>query len=168
MRRALETTYLVLKDHPNFNKMRFIIHPGIREKLGGADDVPSQDIQGLFAEYQDKFTGNLDAKTFWRYTEDEPMWYAHDLDEEGNERIQKKVEELGGPEHLDQAMYLDIRERYPQPVETLKHVHNRIEAAKKDIESWLEKNPIGVDEKIAVVAHSMTFRFWIAEECYWQ
>lgn len=41
MRRALETTYLVLKDHPNFAKMRFIIHPGIREKLGGADDVPS-------------------------------------------------------------------------------------------------------------------------------
>lgn len=69
---------------------------------------------------------------------------------------------------MEQAMYLEIRSRFPQPLETYKHVYTRIEAAKKDIEAWVAANPINGDEKVAVVAHSMTFRFWIAEDSYWQ
>jgi hypothetical protein len=41
------------------------------------------------------------------------MWYAHEQDEETNQRIQRRIKELGGPEHLDTAMYLEIRDRYP-------------------------------------------------------
>jgi broad specificity phosphatase PhoE len=68
MRRALETAYLIMKDHPNFGEIKFIIHPDIREKLGGADDVPSQNIQNLFKEYNEKFNGNLDSTTYWRHS----------------------------------------------------------------------------------------------------
>ena len=71
MRRALETAYLILREHPNFQNMRFVVHPDLREKLGGADDVPSQNIQGLFEEFNVKFNGNLDCTTFWRHSKEE-------------------------------------------------------------------------------------------------
>lgn len=167
MRRALETAYLCLKDHPNFQQIKFIIHPDVREKLGGSDDVPSQDIQGLFAEYQQKFNGNLDHESYWRHAKDEPMWYAYEQDYQTNENIQRRVQQLGGTEHLGLALYHEIRDRYPNQIESYKHVHERIENSKKDIQAYIEKTPMKEDEKVAVFAHSMTFRFWIATDEYW-
>jgi hypothetical protein len=96
------------------------------------------------------------------------MWYLHEQDEETNLRIQKRVEQLGGTEHLDTAMYLEIRDRYPGQIESFKHVHKRVENSKKDLQEFLDSIHLNEDEKVAVVAHSMTFRFWIAEEQYWQ
>ena len=40
LRRALQTAYLVFKDHPNFKNIKFIMHPDLREVAHTVCDVP--------------------------------------------------------------------------------------------------------------------------------
>jgi len=40
LRRALQTAYLLFKDHPNFNNIEVIIDPNIRETLGSPCSIP--------------------------------------------------------------------------------------------------------------------------------
>lgn len=64
LRRTLETAYYTFKDHPNFKKMRVIISPLIREKIGITGDVPLPNLelrQQLDQVYKPMFGGQLDT-----------------------------------------------------------------------------------------------------------
>ncbi len=39
-RRAVQTAYLLFKNYPNFNEIKFIIEPNLREHLDSPCDVP--------------------------------------------------------------------------------------------------------------------------------
>jgi hypothetical protein len=41
MRRALETAYHIFSSHQNFKKIRFKVHPLLREKMRVGADVPT-------------------------------------------------------------------------------------------------------------------------------
>jgi phosphohistidine phosphatase SixA len=40
LRRALETAYLLFKDHSEFNNIKFIVHPMLRENTHTVCDIP--------------------------------------------------------------------------------------------------------------------------------
>jgi hypothetical protein len=54
MRRSIETAYYMFKDHPNIrnNKLKFIVHPLLREKLHVSVDIPTQNTKEVFEGYK--------------------------------------------------------------------------------------------------------------------
>lgn len=40
LRRALQTAFLLFREHPNFSRMRFIVHPLLRENMHTVCDIP--------------------------------------------------------------------------------------------------------------------------------
>jgi hypothetical protein len=54
MRRTLETAHNLFKNHPDFEKINFIILPELREKMKAVCDIP-QDTAKVMEEFKDKF-----------------------------------------------------------------------------------------------------------------
>jgi broad specificity phosphatase PhoE len=42
LRRALQTAYLLFKEHPNFLSLRFVVHPLLRENMHTVCDIPER------------------------------------------------------------------------------------------------------------------------------
>jgi hypothetical protein len=55
MKRALQTAYYVFKSHPNFDKIKFIVCPLMREKLKATCDIPAVTAD-IINEFSRKFT----------------------------------------------------------------------------------------------------------------
>lgn len=53
----MHTAFGILKDHPDFEKINFIICPLIITKLDSASSVPRGSLETLKAEYEEKFPG---------------------------------------------------------------------------------------------------------------
>ena len=54
LRRTILTAYNAFKYTANFRKIKFVLHPDLREYLGDADDVPT-DIRTLIEEWASFF-----------------------------------------------------------------------------------------------------------------
>ena len=50
LRRTLQTAYHLFKDHPNFNNIKVVINPDVRETFGFSCDIPIS-IQNLKTEF---------------------------------------------------------------------------------------------------------------------
>ena len=79
----METAYHVFKEHPNFDKINFVLEPRIREKIGISGDIPLSNTEWMMQYnfvYRDMFNGRLDLSRF------EPLllnrrqpWYFNSL-----------------------------------------------------------------------------------------
>lgn len=58
LRRALQTAYLLFKDHSHFNRINFIVHPLLRENTHTVCDIP-ETLELVKTEYISKIP-NLD------------------------------------------------------------------------------------------------------------
>ena len=60
LRRALQTSYLLFKDHPNFKNIKFVIHPDLREIVHTVCDVPDN-YENVLSEFNGCFNklGNI-------------------------------------------------------------------------------------------------------------
>ena len=54
LRRALQTAYHSLKTHPNFDKIRFIVHPLLRGKINSIWEIPAN-INDTIEKYSQLF-----------------------------------------------------------------------------------------------------------------
>lgn len=52
LRRALQTAYLLFKDHAQFSSIQFIVHPMLRENTHTVCDIP-ESIENVIAEYSE-------------------------------------------------------------------------------------------------------------------
>ena len=59
MRRTLQTSYHIFKNKDNFNQIKFIVLPDLRENFFSACDIPN-DVDLVKAEYSQLFGENLD------------------------------------------------------------------------------------------------------------
>lgn len=50
LRRALQTAYLLFKDHASFSEIKFIVHPMLRENTHTVCDIP-ESIETVKDEY---------------------------------------------------------------------------------------------------------------------
>lgn len=55
MRRTLETAYLLFRNHSNYESIRFIVVPDLREGMAYSCDVPDSEPESVLSEYRGKF-----------------------------------------------------------------------------------------------------------------
>ncbi len=77
LRRTILTAYGAFKDTANFKKIKFILHPDLREYLGDTDDVPIS-IRTLVKEYAPLFPKGLDYSLFEDLVYPE-LWFVNSL-----------------------------------------------------------------------------------------
>ena len=65
LRRALQTAYYVFWNHPNFDDIKFIVVPKLKEGLKTCSDIPNN-IYETIEEFSKKFK-NFDASLFKLY-----------------------------------------------------------------------------------------------------
>ena len=55
MRRTMQTASLLFGQHPDLNKIKFIVHPDLRENLACSCDIPTRDFNEVVHEFIDCF-----------------------------------------------------------------------------------------------------------------
>mmetsp|Transcript_2928 Transcript_2928/g.4970 ORF Transcript_2928/g.4970 Transcript_2928/m.4970 type:complete len:93 (+) Transcript_2928:256-534(+) len=81
LRRCLQTAYYLFCEHPNFEKVKFILDPNLREHLHSPCDV-GKDIQKSLAEFRELIP-NLDTSLLdelvLKSGEDSNLWFLQNL-----------------------------------------------------------------------------------------
>ena len=70
LRRSLETAYCMLKDHPNFSQIKFILTPDSKE----FDDFP-RDFATMLQSYSPLFPQGLDTSMIDRQSVSPELWF---------------------------------------------------------------------------------------------
>ena len=60
LKRTLQTAHLLLKNHPNKENIKYVVHPDLREHLFGVSEMTEDWEEKLVKEYQFYFP-NLDT-----------------------------------------------------------------------------------------------------------
>ena len=76
LRRALTTAYLLFREHPDFERINFVVEPLMRERMHTTCDIPAN-LEELLKEFKEKIP-QLDVSAFDRY-DDRKLWYLDDL-----------------------------------------------------------------------------------------
>jgi hypothetical protein len=61
MRRTIQSTYHMFKDHPNFDSIKFVLSPNAHETLLAVADLPSEDFLKRISDYALDFPKGLDT-----------------------------------------------------------------------------------------------------------
>jgi hypothetical protein len=77
LRRTLMTSYYIFKNHPNFEKIRFVLNPNARECMQGTGDIPI-DINETLRQIGHLFP-ILDTSAIDEFNPPE-TWYLKSLD----------------------------------------------------------------------------------------
>jgi hypothetical protein len=88
LRRAFETAYFVYKTHPDFDRIKFIVFPLIRESLNTSSDIPS-DISEILLEFKEKLP-NLDCSMLETYG-DKTHFFIDDMQADVKDKIKSKL-----------------------------------------------------------------------------
>lgn len=134
----METAFHTFKDHANFKsgKMKFILHPMLRELFSMSCDVPLENAQFkdcLENKYKPMFNGMLDTSLMDQILEEsdklEKPWFAL--------HVEKAMEIESGAnfvEHMNQKM----SDLYPSKIEGFHEIKKRADAVKSDLESFIK------------------------------
>ena len=89
LRRALQSAYHIFKVHPNFNEIRFVLVPKMREIINTSQSFPAN-INTSIQEFSKLFP-NFDTSELDLYP-DPLNYYVDDLDDELKEHIKSNLE----------------------------------------------------------------------------
>lgn len=157
LRRTLETAYYTYRAHPNFDKIKFILLPSIRESLNTSSDVPSN-VDELIREFKDLLP-NLDSSLLDQM-EDKRLYFIHDLQQDVRDRIKwNLVEKAGDPlgSNVFDLFVKEAKAAFPGRLESKWNVYDRSVKSKKFIKKYIEENKIPQDHKVVVLAHFIYF-----------
>lgn len=160
MRRAIKTTYLIFKDHPNFEKINFILTPKLREHLHSSNDIP-WNIEDTVKEYSQYFK-NFDTSALDEY-EDPKHYFIEDLNQPLRDTLAEKIQPWEDDEVGSNACEVIcnyIKGVFPERSESIRNTYNRGQNVRDRIRQLLESGKVAKDEKIIVCAHSFFFRIW--------
>ena len=76
MRRCQETAYLLLKGHPRFDQIKFILTPQCREWLHTAGDIPRPLSKSR--SYAKELFPNIDTETYFKGYQNDDQWMLAD------------------------------------------------------------------------------------------
>lgn len=153
LRRTLETAFHVYKTHPNFENIRFIILPLIRESLNTSSDIPS-DIESVLAEFKEVIP-QLDASFLEEY-EDPKHYFIEDLQSEVKDKMKAELTENDEDALGSNAYELFIRESkaiFPARLESKWNVYDRSVKAKQIVKNYIRNYQIPQDQKIIILGH---------------
>jgi broad specificity phosphatase PhoE len=77
MRRAMQTAYHLLKDHPQFATIQFIVEPLCRENIHGTCDMPSTYSQ--MKAFAESLFPNVDTESRFTGYSDREVYFVEDL-----------------------------------------------------------------------------------------
>ncbi len=72
LRRAIESAYHMFKNHPNNDRLSYILLPTLSERVFASTDIPSHETLGdIIKEWE----GKIDLKIYKGYSKDNPDWH---------------------------------------------------------------------------------------------
>ena len=77
-RRALQTTFLLFKNHPNFKNIEVILDPDLRDELHASFHIPNPIIP-LIEEF-DRLFPNLNVQYLDLNSEEKDLWFLENTD----------------------------------------------------------------------------------------
>ena len=77
LKRAIQTAYYLLNSHHDFDKIKFVMHPGIREHIFGTGETSRNLKEQILNEYT-KYFKNLDYSLLFRI---DPITNKEEIDE---------------------------------------------------------------------------------------
>lgn len=160
MKRTLQTAYNVFKSHPNFNNIRFVVVPQLKEGLGSVADIP-KNVLAVLKEFKTKFA-HLDCSLLDTYN-DITHYYLEDISDEFASRILKEKSADASDVCNSNAFDLlveEIQNCYPRKLESMRSMVNRVNKVKKFVKGLLRTENLEQDSKVVLVTHSNFFKAW--------
>jgi broad specificity phosphatase PhoE len=153
LRRALYSAYYLMKEHDDYESIRFLVNAKLREHYFGISEsvfdiesqlhsltLPNLDISGMLDQ-----NGEIDK-----------FFYIRNFQKE----IRIELEKCKTHEEIQDILREVVLERYPESPEDIDGTYERVQEMKDYIRMYLNKNQ---NEKILVVAHGELFRIWTAD-----
>jgi broad specificity phosphatase PhoE len=153
--RTMQTAHYILKNHPKYQNMKFIIHPWVREHFFGTSestiwleddlkqfDFPNWDISPCL----DK-DGKVDE-----------LFYIRSMQKELQEEFKGKTKY-----EINQILKKAMINRFPRSSEFLDGTYDRTELMKKFIKDYLISWKKLEDKKVLVISHENYIRTWTAQ-----
>jgi hypothetical protein len=150
----------VFKNHPNFDNIKFILLPKLRESLDTTGDIP-KNIFDTINEFKEKFK-NFDYSRIYLYA-DIPHFFLKGIPDKDLVNVMKNKksdpEESLGTNAFD-LLTVVIDQNYPNKSESFRNVIKRINKVKQTIGEILSSKMSEEDSKLVVVGHSYFFKLW--------
>ena len=157
LRRTLETAYQVYWTHPDFDRIKFVVWPLIRESLNTSSDVPS-DIDEILSEFKDLLP-NLDCSMFDHYG-DKSLYFIEDMQSDVRDKIKSQLVKREDDSLGWNVFNLFVKESknvFPARLESKWNVYDRSVKAKKFIKNYITDHQVPTDKKVVVLAHFIYF-----------
>ncbi|CAI2373423.1 unnamed protein product [Moneuplotes crassus] len=163
MKRALETAYNVFLSHPNFDNIKFIVLPMLKEAIDTTCDIP-MNIKDTISDYRNKFK-KFDTSEVEKYS-DQEHYFLRDIDLEFSKKIStSKIYDPSDPigSNAYDLLLDEIDRNYPNKIEKDLNILKRVALAKNHIKEFITTTSPGDDSKIILVGHSYYFKMWTAQ-----
>ena len=108
LRRCLQTTYLLFRNHPRFNDIKFIIDPYLKEHLDSPCDIPlsiGETIRNFKPLFPDLDCSLLDD-LLSRENCDPNLWFVHIMASQEKQAVLAEYKRIKN--HPENQFYLDF------------------------------------------------------------
>ncbi|CAI2376484.1 unnamed protein product [Moneuplotes crassus] len=159
MRRTLQTAYYLLRSHPNKEKIKYIVHPSLRELLYGYSGMTRNWGHQLNKEYQYYFQ-NLDTSLMKNQDETyNELFFCQDVQPKLSQQFVGKSQQ-----QIETIIMKAARANFPGNAEELECAINRSLKVKKYISDYLITRDSSLNhKKVLVVTHSLLLQTWISD-----
>ncbi|CDW74856.1 UNKNOWN [Stylonychia lemnae] len=156
LRRALQTAYLLFKEHPQFSKIHFVVHPLLRENTHTVCDIP-ESLESVKAEYLTKIP-NLDFSLIGESLSDDQkkIWYFYDYQEPVRSYLLSRYEQEQETKDEKQIMLEEIIKTYPDRLEDVFNTYLRREKFKQFLIEY-QRSKGKHSGQVCIVGHSQFF-----------
>ena len=119
--RTIQTAHLLLKNHPNKENIKYMIHPGVREHVFGYSEIPTDWGKLYTKEYSHLFP-NLDVSLMKENGAFNDLFYAQDFQPDLKSKFKGKT-----ATEIEDLIMESVKERFPRSWETLEGTYDRIQ-----------------------------------------
>ena len=121
----MQTAYYLTKDHPQLDKIKFIMHPGVREHIFGTGETTRSIAELIEKEYKTYFKNlNFDLMRNEKGEIDE-LFYCRHMQPELREQFSNKTQD-----EIDTLIKGSIVKRFPRSGECLEGTYDRVQEVK--------------------------------------
>lgn len=159
----METAYQCYKNHPNFDKIKFIMVPDMRESMNISSDIPFN-INDIIEEFR-HLIPQLDFSLFDNY-DDNVHWFLENMDDKIKHKIKPRIE----PNDNDcigtnayQLIMNEVSEVYPENLESRWNIFDRATRVKQFVKNYLANTHLEEGEKVVMVAHYVFIKIYTAK-----
>lgn len=162
LKRAIQTAYYTFKDHLNFENIKFVILPKMRELMNYSSGVPSN-IEVTVERFREGIP-QLDDTLLDKYP-DRLHYFLEDTDESLRDEIYAhkawKEDDCIKSNVFDLliAKSLEIK---PKKLESNLSIYNRANSVKAFVNDYVRNLP-DPNSKVVLVSHYFFLRFWTAQ-----